>query len=409
MPRYRSLDEVLSEPDDQGLLDVRAAGTQLSPSDRIRDAFEAINAFVDTHGRAPTNEGDLSEKTLHRRLQRIRASKGAHENLLSLDRHHLLGSDGGEGAPSRDAASHAESLESDVENLDDILLDDDLGLLDLGDESILASRCPAGDRPSGNTPPDGIAQRRPCEEFWRFEPLFERMRNRLESGDAESRRFQYETKIDVGDYFIVYGLLCLVDSVADPRMEIDPANPRLRVVFDNGTETNLLKFSLGKALYADENGRRIIDPDLEADRMAGVSHHDHRSGTIYILRSRSPHPSLKEHRDLVKIGYTEGEVADRIRNAENDPAFLEGPVEVVESFACYNLDPRKFEGLVHGFLADRRLDIQLRSKKGRVFRPREWFSVSPQTAVQVVEAIVDGSITRYRLDPISGRFLAREK
>jgi len=88
----------------------------------------------------------------------------------------------------------------------------------------------------------------------------------------------------------------------------------------------MLKLSLGKALYAEKNGRLVLDPDLESDRMAGLSHHDRRSGTIYVLRSRSRHHALHEYRDLVKIGYTEGEMEDRIRYAEYDPAFLEGPV-----------------------------------------------------------------------------------
>lgn len=166
--------------------------------------------------------------------------------------------------------------------------------------------------------------------------------------------------------------------------------------------------SLGKALYADDNGRRIVDPDLEADRMAGLTHHDRRSGTVYILRSLRRDPALREYRDLVKIGYTEGSVEDRIRNAEKDPAFLEGPVEVVESFSCYNLDPRKFEGLVHAFLSERRLSVRLTSRNGKTVQPREWFTVSAEDAVKVAEAIVGGTIAQYRLDSVSGRVLERK-
>ena len=35
---------------------------------------------------------------------------------------------------------------------------------------------------------------------------------------------------------------------------------RLRVIFDNGTESNLLMRSLQRALHKDEAGRRITDP-----------------------------------------------------------------------------------------------------------------------------------------------------
>ena len=405
MPRYRSLDEVLGEPDELGLLNVRAGNRAISVNDRVLQGFESINAFVDQHRREPSGEGEMEERRLERRLAHIRSTSALRDALVEQDRHGLLA------APSSSATqgatqTSATSLGEGVASLDDIWDDDDLGLLDPGDESILENRN-LGDRTPSATPPDGIAQRRPCDDFWRFEPLFERIRRRMESGEAETRRFQYENKIEVGDYFIVYGLLCLVDDVLDTRKEVDPSNPRLRVVFDNGTETNLLKLSLGKALYADKNGRRVLDPDLESDRMAGLSHHDRRSGTIYILRSRSRHPALHEYRDLVKIGYTEGEVEDRTRYAEHDPAFLEGPVEVVESFACYNLNPRKFEGLVHAFLADRRLRIQLQGKRGQIIRPREWFAVPPATAIQVVENIVNGTITQYRLDAVSGRVVKK--
>ncbi|WP_042806051.1 GIY-YIG nuclease family protein [Thioalkalivibrio sp. ALE19] len=427
MPRYRSIDEVFDDPEDLDLLQVRPASKSPSPDDRLAQGFEAINAFVDEHGVEPTHDGDFHERSLAHRLDGIRQSPEKQSALTEWDRHGLLTGAGDSTAtpepetpaPSDTPASpesadtsptppHADPApspaESDVRSIEDIWDDDDLGLLDPGDESIFAP----GDRSARPRAPETIAQRRPCEDFWRFRPLFDRMRARLESGQAEAPRFQFESKIEVGDYFIVYGMLCLVDSVLDTREEIEARNPRLRVIFDNGTETDILKLSLGRALYGDENGRRIVDPDLEADRMSGLTHHDRRSGTVYILRSRSRHPALREYRDLVKIGYTEGSVEDRIRNAENDPAFLEGPVEVFESFACYNLDPRKFEGLVHGFLAERRLSIRMKSKSGKTVHPREWFAVSPEDAVRVAEAIVDGTIAQYRLDSVSGRVLGRQ-
>ena len=37
---------------------------------------------------------------------------------------------------------------------------------------------------------------------------------------------------------------------------------RLRVIYANGTESNLLRRSLERALYKDDTGRRLTDPDL---------------------------------------------------------------------------------------------------------------------------------------------------
>jgi len=63
---------------------------------------------------------------------------------------------------------------------------------------------------------------------------------------------------------------------------------RLRVIFANGTESNLLLRSLQRAFYDDPAARRLVSPksgqlsfggELEAD--------DVESGTIYVLRSQS--------------------------------------------------------------------------------------------------------------------------
>ena len=68
---------------------------------------------------------------------------------------------------------------------------------------------------------------------------------------------------------------------------------RLRVIFDNGTESNLLMRSLQRALQKDPAGRRIIEPSagpLFADQN---EEGDEASGIVYVLRSKpiSPRPA----------------------------------------------------------------------------------------------------------------------
>lgn len=119
-----------------------------------------------------------------------------------------------------------------------------------------------------------------------------------------------------------------------PNGEFDA---RLRVVYSNGTESNLLRRSLQRALYKDETGRRISDPaagPLFADQSGDD---DEASGTIYVLRSKSEHPLVAANRDVLhKIGVTGGDVARRFANAKLDPTFLMADVEIMATYELYN-------------------------------------------------------------------------
>lgn len=63
-------------------------------------------------------------------------------------------------------------------------------------------------------------------------------------------------------------------------------------------------------------------------------------------------------------------VEERIKNAVNDVAFLEAPIKILASIECYNLNPNKFESLIHGFLHAQRLKITLTGKSGKSYSPR---------------------------------------
>ena len=402
--RYRSLDEVLDDLDDGGLLAARIGARTPDRQERMRDAFEIINRFFDEQNREPSEVGEREERILAKRLEEIRCDPDRIRGLLDCDRHGLLKIRFIRRTETASTGLFDVDPDADLtETLEDVWSDDDAGLLNAGDVSLFQPRTYAT---LEERETDIIAQRRPCEDFARFEPLFERINRRMHEGVAKTRRFRFPSSIEVGDYFIAYGLLCLVDCVLDPRENLNANDPRLRVVFSNGTEINLLRKSLAKAL-AYKKGRRILDPEIDWNREHGISHHDRRSGIIYILRSLNRRPELREYQHLVKIGYTEGTLDERIRDAEQDPTFLEAPVEVAESFTCYNLDPRKFEQLVHGFLASRRLHLEIRGRNGKLVRPREWFAISPESAVQVVKSVVEGTIHQYRLDGVSGRVVKK--
>lgn len=436
-PKRRTLDDIFAEPDELGLLNVAPPRSSAPSADqRLVATLQGIQAFVSQHGREPQKDAkDLNEATLAVQLAALRSDPAKVEGLAAWDALGLLGvstgdseglggSDdsqavtaGGVGQGDTSAASEASSSSPEkatvspdsVTSLDDIWDSDTLGLLSGGDESVESifdlTHVPES---SERDMPDEIAQRTHCDDFYRFEGLFDVVREELREGDAEAVPFQMESQIDEGDMFVLNGMLCIADQVGEESVGAGRKfNPRLRVVFDNGTESNLLLRSLARALYKDETGRRILRRDSTFDSMQGITHHDKRTGLIYILRSQSQDPALRGIRNLYKIGYTEKSVEQRIAGAERQQTYLEAPVQVVTTFECYNLDPRRFERLVHAMLHLQRVNVQLHSQDGSTYRPREWFDVELDTAREIVRRIVDGTIAQYRMDNTTGRLVRK--
>lgn len=434
-PKRKTLDDIFAEPDDLGLLRVAPSATSAPSADqRLITALQNIEAFVRDKGREPDETADdLSEATLAVQLASLRRDKDHAEGLADWDSLGLLSSSTGdtdkqqapedrstdhhavpeqptaqEQASESVGSSHHDIAPDSVTSLDDIWNSDALGLLSDDDEGVASifdmTHVPEA---SERDMPDEIAQRTHCEDFYRFEGLFEQVREELRENDAEAIRFQKESQIEKGEFFIVNGMMCLVDEVGEDEGENGRYNPRLRVIFDNGTESNLLLRSLARSLYKDETGRRILRPDNTLDAMQGITHHDKRTGVIYILRSLSQDPALQGIRNLHKIGYTEKKLEQRIAGAERQQTYLEAPVKVVTSFECYNLDPRRFERLVHAMLHQQRVNVLLRSRDGESYRPREWFDVELDAAREIVKRIADGTIAQYRMDNTTGRLVGK--
>ncbi len=402
------LDDIFDAEDEFGLLNVKPRAAAPGKGDLMAARFEEVNQFIDQHGRLPLEHGEvMTERQLGKRLKAILAN-GDHSSLAAFDRHGLLTGFALDQAvmPEEPPAPPAMAVE-DVMSIDDILSGDDLGLLDLGDTSILDIKHVPVERET----PDEVAQRTPCEDFWRFKPIFQNLYADLKNGKAESVRFAENWQIMAGDAFILNGVMCFVDEVGEEHGRGEHKDARLRLIFENGTESNMLRRSLGRALYMDETGRRILqdrdDALAQAFQDIRLTHRDRRTGFIYIVKTLSQHPVLKQFPHLYKIGYTEQTVDERIRNAERDIAFLEGPVQKVTEFECFNMNPQRFESLVHAFLAAQRLNVDLIGKDGKHYRPREWFAVSLEVAREVINRIIDGSITQYRMDNTAGMIVKK--
>ena len=246
-----------------------------------------------------------------------------------------------------------------------------------------------------------IANRQKCEDFDRFKPLFVQVQKEIESGIRQTRPFELKAEIRPGSWFIVGGQKAYVAEMGEIFSNAQGrTDARLRVIFDNGTESNLLMRSLQRALHKDEAGRRITDP-VAGPLFAGENvEGDQASGTIYVLRSKSDHPVVAANRDVLhKIGVTCGDVARRIANAKLEPTFLMADVEIVATYELYNINRTKLENLIHRIFDAARLDIEIKDRFGLPVIPREWFLVPLSVVDEAIEKIKDGTITSYTYDP----------
>lgn len=431
-----SLDAIFDEDDDLGLLagvaPIKKKNTVTA--DSSVSAFLELVAFFEAHKREP-DENKSEEKSLAWRLKGYRTRPELREKVLHHDSVGLLGEPVAEIAPcesspdiSPDSSQGALTTAplaveavvapvSDVEHtakreaasLDDIFDDDDdLGLLGGIDTSILVATlaAPSVDREM----PDEIASRQLCEDFYLYEKLFQDVQRILGANTVMLERFSSESEAAVGQMFILRGQLCYVDKILkEDTPESKRDNPRLRVIFENGTETDLLKRSLARALYKDPHSRRIdFDLNLFSDKSFTISHGDKPTGFIYILGSETTAPalaSLKNTGKLVKIGYSSQDVHERIKNAPSDPTYLEAPVRLLAQIDCFNLNPQKFENLIHAFLYQQRLNMTLIGANGKPYHPEEWFAVSVETAVEVCNRIINGTITQYRMNNTTGEII----
>jgi Meiotically Up-regulated Gene 113 (MUG113) protein len=387
------LDELRAELDD--FAQPEARGGRSPREERIIAGFEEIQRFVEQHGHAPQHgeDKDIFERLYAVRLDRLRALEECRSVLAPLDHQALLA--GAENA----AAVLVETMDDD-ELLAE--LEDAAGASDITELRHVRT---AADKRAA----EEIANRTVCEDFEQFKPLFEQVKMDLASGVRQTRRFQTMAEIKKGEFFIVGGQVAYIAEVGDEfTTQYERRDSRLRVIYDNGTESDVLLRSLQRALHRDEAGRRITDP-VAGPLFAGESAEgDLASGTIYVLRSKSDHPVVAAHCDVLhKIGVTSGDVERRIANAKLDPTFLMADVEVVASYELYNINRTKLESVIHRVFDPARLDIEIKDRFGNPVVPREWFLVPVFVIDEAVDRIKDGTITEYIYDPKTARLIQR--
>ena len=290
--------------------------------------------------------------------------------------------------------------DTDLASIDDILANDDGFLMGLvADEELYFTTSNTSHQTTDRTPPDEVGRQTSCDDFYLYRDYFSNLHEKLASGDLKTIPHT-ATNFKEGDAFVLSGITGFIQKVGAARINNQGQNdPRLRVIYDNGTESNILLSSLNKSLYMDEKGRRVIrGADDFTDFDVPDTTKKVRTGQVYIVRSLSANPVVRSRRNLYKIGFTTKDVYERTKAASRDIAFLESPVEVIATADCYDLNPRGLEGLIHTFLNGQRLQVTLTSKNGNTYHPNEWFTVDLADAKRIIGYIIDGTINDYRMD-----------
>lgn len=375
------------------------SSTHTALEERLIAGFEDILRFVEMHGRPPLHgeDRDIFERLYAVRLDRLRAMPEARDLLAPMDAAGLL------------AGSTAVCVSQD--ELDDEALLAELGAETQDEAGIARLRHVASyaERKAA----EEIANRIRCADFDTFKPLFEKVQRQLESGERRVLKLEERSldEIRQGTYFIIGGQTAYIaEEKGEFKTDYDRRDMRVRVIYDNGTESEVLQRSLQRALHRDKIARLISDPvagPLFGDTM---DVDDIESGTIYVLQSRSDHPYVAQHRELIhKIGVTGVRVETRIAGAKDDATYLLAGVDLVATYKLAHINRTKLENLFHKIFAPAQLDLTIEDRFGKPVKPREWFLVPLQAIDEAVSRIRDGSITKYVYDPKSARLvLAKE-
>jgi hypothetical protein len=392
----KTLQDIFDD-DEFGLLNIKITSPARNESERLIGSFDEINDFYERNKRLPEPGAGIQEHQLYSRLKALRENPEKAQFLREHDKFGLLNYEAKE-----------------INSLDDILDDETLGLLDDDSEGLfnLKHIKSSDERASA----DFVARRKPCKDFEKYEGQFKEIQKDFANSKRKLIPFK-EENLRPGDFYVHNGILLLLESV-DFEQEVQEfksgsrlrKDGRTRVIFENGTESNMLYRSLYKSLLA--NGKAVsenIDKVNEEfiEKFSNITDEDKEAGYIYILKSKSDKPEIKNINNLYKIGFSKIEVEERIKNASQEPTYLMAPVRIVTTYKCYNLNPQKFEQLLHNFFGAACLNVDVFDEAGKRYTPREWFIAPLDIIEQAVQLIISGEIVKYKYDEWSEEIESR--
>ena len=438
---YKTLDDIFLN-DSTGLLDDIKPVTKSSANNSVlAQQFDTINLFIDQQGRIPSSSAsDINEKINARLLATIQTNHANSQELLALDKHGLLTAQhtastpsddkptlsdksmSNEGAGSKNAVS-ASTKEAEpvteavselpiINSLDDIFNSDDLGIFDNIHSEILVSDSQLNSRNTYDQYDDEeIATRFECKDFYKFEATFERISQAIQTGAFTKTNFSSVKDINIGSVFVLNGILCYVADIYQAENRKNERNQqRLRLVFANGTESNMLIRSLATAQYKYENSYQLLitDPDWMDDELAKSFGDDRQlTGVIYVAKLTDTPKNLAHYNHLHKVGFSTltGEV--RTKHSIRDTAFLQQPVNIIAEWQVYDANARSVEGVLHAFFYDQRVKVSLKAGDDNLYKATEWFNVPLDEIEKAINLVIAGDIKNYRMDGAAGKVVLK--
>lgn len=386
--RYRTIDDILSDPEVLEILKPFEKNLKAKSIDYEIRNFQELTDWVKENKREP--EKVNSWNTERKMYSRLKGFRERPDKFQEYDELGLLVSE---------EPSIYERLIEEIKNdtyskqptsLDDILdsesiLFDGLENIDSSMPKLFETKKVKKNR-KRKVAPDSIARRKKVEDFSQYKILFKKIQQELTSGKRQLKPFK-NNNVEVDHFYVLKGQLIYIDSLGE-IVSKNNANgiyedQRLRVIYENGTESNLLKRGLVSSLYG-RDGKIIT----ELNENIELSNDDFETGYIYVIKSLSDNPDIANIKSLYKIGVTTGSVQTRIANARNESTYLYAPVKVVEQMRVINLDAHSLETALHHALAQYQLDVEIKAPNGKIITPREWFVVELSKVEEIVNRIV---------------------
>ena len=386
-------DELLKliEQDDLGLLAVQPKRSLKSTEEElILEKFQNIIKFIGENGGVPIEQGQgIDERVFYVSLKAIRQNRRFRSILLPFDELGLL-----QELDNDVDRDNLISPQSEPTTLEDIFNDPLFKELEEIDDDIYNLKHVPHSKDIES--PDYVAQRKPCKDFKEFEEIFKECQWEIKSEKRKLLPFANEQQIEAGKFYILRGILLFVSQVGERVEKNGKRNARLRCIFENGTESDMLLRSLSCELYKD--GRRVTEIEANTLKKLQVNDDDVSHGHIYVLRSLSQNPNIIEIPNLYKIGMARQSIESRIQNAEQEPTYLMAPVVLIASYECFNVKLNQMESLLHRFLDSVRVRVQVTDSAGDYHTPKEWFSVPLNIVEQTVGLLISGEIINFKYD-----------
>ena len=421
---YQSLADILAN-DNNGLLANIIARPTLSIDDNLVSQFQEINEFVKQHGHSPSEQNPKSngfeEKKLARRLASLKQDNEKVAFLKSYDSYGLLTEPTPN--PNTEPLKPTQTKQTPT-SIDDILRMDSQGLLaQLGDidSSLLAKTYNRSilDRASPDQFSDElVAKRKICEDFDKFSPNFTLIHESMRTKQYHKTAFSSVKDIREGSVFVLNGLVCYVASIYQAETRKNERNQqRLRLIFANGTESNMLIRSLASAQYrhdADSYQLVITAPewqnldllsgfaDTPTHDMANLQNQNGRklTGIVYVAKLKKPRIELAKYSNLHKIGFSKNRGELRAKSSQMDATFLFSEVDIIAEWALYDSNPQQVEYRLHQFFHNQRLNMTLKVGS-QEYKPNEWFDVDIVNIEKALQLIFQGKINQYQFDSAS--------